>query len=564
MRILSIELSSFRSFAAARISLNEGMNLVVGENNVGKSSLLGAIDVLRSLPGSTLPSSLWPDGRPSTPLELSMISGRMRFGESRELLDPRAFAERFGNHLFAKITWERPNYARALQMEFRDTSGNRRADVSPSMGNEYVSQGEKITFGSAVYDEITSILSDQVVSFPEFRQRPQASGAEVLRSTEGLHVASVLFLLKNGTRAQEKRFKRVKSSFSKIFPGLRLEVTKAPGSPPTLVVEKKVTLHRLPLDQVGGGIAEMIIMLTHISAEQSKVFLLDEPELHLHPHSQRLLRGILQKSSLDNQFIVVTHSPHFIDSGDLSSIILVREVSGRSTVTKLGERYLNQREIGAVAKNLGTAEKEFLFSRRVLLVEGQTEVGALPILAKKVSRGFDSLGVSLVSVGGNSFGLMLKVLTGFQFPWLAICDRDVLMNVSGTIEVEQKEAKCNRFFEAIDKAALIDADDEKVLLGSQDHIEKTIQDGKVKFTFDDDQFDPFNTSATRHGFRIIAPDFEGYLKANGCRALFDEAERIYGTNKVLQGRYVAEQMSTVPTTLKSVILEVTARNFIQA
>lgn len=414
--------------------------------------------------------------------------------------------------------------------------------------------------GSVVYQDVLALLADQYVSFPEFRQRPETSATEVLQSTEGVNVASVLFLLKNGTRQQARRFNRVKGLFSSIFPSLRLEVTKAPGSPPALVIEKKPGRHTVPMDSVGAGIAEMIIMLTHIGAEQLKVFVVDEPELHLHPHSQRLLSGILRESSRSNQFIVVTHSPHFVDSNELNSIVLVRQEFGRSSAIKLDENYLDRQEKAAVSKNLGVEEKEFFFSRRVLLVEGSTENGALPVLAKRVRRGFDVHGVSLVSVGGNSFGLMIKVLRGFRFPWLAMCDQDVLMNVSHTTELEGSQLKSNRLFEALQKAGMMDTDDKGALLECQ-KVEKVTRGDKSWMVFHDDHFARFGQCAARHGFRVIIPNFEGYLKRNGCEALFKEAEIAYGSNKVLQGRYVAEHVAKVPEALEAVIREITARDF---
>ncbi len=497
MRFLSIGVKGLRSFVDVNLALDRRLNVIVGENNVGKSSFLGAIGLVKALPTGPLPETYWPDGKWSGPLSLSLsvrlnklelatIGEKLRFPESKGALSGAALQEKIGNLFSIQIEWERPHFVPKFEMKFTRADGRDAATVSPSMGNEYVLSEGLLTLGSGVYGQIVKLLNEQYVSFPEFRQRPQSSATEVLQSTEGIHIASVLFLLRNGTRQQVTRFNRVKALFGSIFPGLRLEVTKSPGSPPALVIERKAGRHRIPLDSVGAGIAEMVIMLAHIAAESSKVFAVDEPELHLHPHSQRLLSGILRESSQNNQFMVVSHSPHFVDSRNLSSVAIVRQESGRSSVVRLDENYLDAYETVAISKNLGVEEKEFLFSRRVFLVEGPTENGAMPVLAKKVRRGFDEHGVSMISVGGNSFGLMMKVLKGFGFPWLAMCDRDVLMNVS---------------------------------------------------------------------------DFEGYLKENGCEALFEEAEAAYGSSKVLQGRYVAENMTTVPEALESIIKELTAVDF---
>lgn len=572
MKILSIGVKGFRSFVEVNLALNKQLNVIVGENNVGKSSLLGAINLVRTLPMYALPETYWPDGKWSGPLSLSLsirlnklelgkISQKVRFPESTGALSGSALEQKIGNTLSVQIDWERPNHLPTLMMKFTGLDGRQAAHVSPSLGNEVVSREGLLEFGSIVYNEIVALLNEQYIAFPEFRQRPQASATEVLQSTEGIHIASVLFLLKNGTRHQAKRFNKIKGAFGSIFPNLKLEVTKSPGSPPALVIERKRGgRHRLPLESVGAGIAEMVIMLAHISAETSKVFVVDEPELHLHPHSQRLLSGIFRENSLQNQFIVVSHSPHFVDSRELGSVAIVRQESSRTNVIKLEANYLDDQESAAVSKNLGVEEKEFLFSRRVLLVEGPTENGAMPVLAKKILRGFDEHGVSLVSVGGNSFGLMMKVLKGFKFPWLAMCDRDVLMNVSDTIEVEGRELKSSRLFKALQKAGMMNSNDTKVLMECQ-KVSEVTRDSKSWTVFSDDEFEHFQQCAARHGFRVIVPDFEGCLKENGSKALLEEAERIYGSNKVLQGRYVAEHVTKVPEVLESIIKEITAKDF---
>ena len=117
--------------------------------------------------------------------------------------------------------------------------------------------------------------------------------------------------------------------------------------------------------------------------------------------------------------------------GDVESVLIVREIRARSQVRRLPKDFLTLEQNKKISSNLLAQEKEFLFSRSVLLVEGSTEYGAMPILAKRMAKSFDENGVTLVSVEGNYFGLMLKLLDGFGFSWYALCDKDALLNISG-------------------------------------------------------------------------------------------------------------------------------------
>ena len=57
-------------------------------------------------------------------------------------------------------------------------------------------------------------------------------------------------------------------------------------------------------------------------------------------------------------------------------------------------------------------------------------------------------------------------------------------------------------------------------------------------------------------FRVLSPDFEGLLAESGYRRFFQEAEQLYGKNKILQGRYVAEAIDVIPQPIEEIISEV--------
>jgi hypothetical protein len=413
--------------------------------------------------------------------------------------------------------------------------------------------GMRFGVGKNLYDAVRRIFQESLFLFPEFRQRPQRAAAEVLSSPEGSQVAAVLFNLKNGTKEEREKFEKIQEYFSSLFPTLKMNVTK---QGPTIVIEKIQTGHEVPLEFIGAGIAQMIILLTHIVGSAARVFLVDGPELHLHPHSQRLLQKVFEESTANNQLLVITHSPQFVNLQEPDSIILIREVGGRSRVIRLNQDYLSEEEKNRLSRIVRSEDKEFLFSRRVLLVEGETEYGAIPIFAQKLNTSLDEHGVSLVSVGGSHFGLLLKILRGFEFPCRVMCDRDVLMRIADKIKVENVEFKTSLLFQAISKAGSLSDDDVKILLECERHV---VQDKDKKGNpielYDAGQFDRLNKVAQQHGFHVLASDFEGVLEHEGYDELLREAASAYGRSKVRQGRYVAQNIDRVPKPFEKIIQE---------
>ncbi len=449
MRILEVTVSNFRSYSKANLKLGAQMNVIAGENNVGKTALLQALQHLIGLPTYSLPQDSWPNSNPTQDLTLGIrmrlddrqveaIANHLRIHSGRQEMSRESFADRFGIDVDALVSWTGPDVNPSVKIRFVQNDGRYGAEII--FGHPiYQDNVVPARLGSDVHSELVRLLGEGFLSFPEFRLRPQATGSEVSRSTEGTNATSVLFLLKNGTKPQQERFRKIQTYFTKLFPTLKFDLSKPLGAPPRILVEKIRTGHELPVENMGAGIAEMLIILSHIVGEQNKVFVLDSPELHLHPHSQRLLSSFLKESSLQNQIILVTHSPYFVDLNDVEHVILIKDHGGTSVCTQLPEGYFKEDERKILSKNIRYEEKEFLFSRSVLLVEGLTEYGALPIIARKLGKDFDEYGVSVVSVGGNYFGLLMKILKGFELPWKAMCDSDTLTNITRKISIDGVE-----------------------------------------------------------------------------------------------------------------------------
>ncbi len=89
------------------------------------------------------------------------------------------------------------------------------------------------------------------------------------------------------------------------------------------------------IEYKGDGIKSLatLAMLTdRYNVEQSSIIAIDEPEAHLHPGSIRQLNTVLQGLVKNNQVIISTHNPLFINKSDISSNVIVS--SGKATPAK--------------------------------------------------------------------------------------------------------------------------------------------------------------------------------------------------------------------------------------
>jgi len=51
----------------------------------------------------------------------------------------------------------------------------------------------------------------------------------------------------------------------------------------------------VPIENVGAGISELLTLLTNLVTLRGHIFVIEEPELHLHPHAKRKLANFIKK-----------------------------------------------------------------------------------------------------------------------------------------------------------------------------------------------------------------------------------------------------------------------------
>ena len=161
---------------------------------------------------------------------------------------------------------------------------------------------------------------------------------------------------------------------------------------------------------------------------------IEEPEAHLHPHLQRLVYRDLLRSEEQQDgprpvtVILTTHSPHIVSVAPLHSLVLLRKTSdGQSSEgVSTAQLELDPEVVADLERYLDVNRGEMLFSKGVLLVEGDAERFLLPALAKAHGIDFDELGITVCSVAGTNFLPYLELLgeSGLRLPVAVVTDGD--------------------------------------------------------------------------------------------------------------------------------------------
>lgn len=277
---------------------------------------------------------------------------------------------------------------------------------------------------------------------------------------DGSHAPLALYRLKNGQAAQRATFSRVQEIFSRVAgPHLRLDlVADATRSPATddqsLRLRASVVGHdrEVPIEFAGQGLWEACVLATLVADSRDQSVILDEPAAGLHPTLQRKLPTLL--ASAAGQVLVITHSPYLVPShsvDDLRSIIRITSESGASRAHVFDSTTVEDHSALATVDKLhrSTELRSLLFANGVILVEGGTELGLLPIWMEQSARrggvpSPDDDNIAFFDVGGDeSFINAIKFLHRFHIPWLAFADgkvfdparlKHILKQVAGALE----------------------------------------------------------------------------------------------------------------------------------
>ena len=501
-------LKNFRSIGenGLELSFPTGSTIFIGENNVGKSSVFEAIkmminlDVQQSIPWD--PENWYASDQTRT-IELSLwiilndddISTIKRFFEPLQIPNEefkRIFSDHLNYRIVVKTSKDRPESFFTLgdfsvknsvgrvgdlgenhtsyQVRWSDLVENEKIETFEKSIKNYFTHlwqshqqtneerdGQKINisqvnidFGKNIPKLFLDLLKEKIISIDEYREKPKKELNPSLVSPTGLSFTSILFNLKNGRPKEKAKFDKIKEEFHEIFSNLNLDVIKEGEEIKILTQKSNVESTTYFL---GAGILQILLLITHIVAHKDKIILVDHPELHLHPHPERNLATLIDDSK-DIQIFLITHSPYFINIDKRHRILRFVQKNSQTEVHTMQPEYLTDTEYSKLEHLLDIDSKELFFARKVLLVEGPTEYGAIPVFAKAMNYSFDKKGISIVNVGGKSnLSIFARLCEGYHIPYLILADGDAKETLK-QIKVPYKSKKSrllilSKDFEAI-------------------------------------------------------------------------------------------------------------------
>ena len=409
MLLTKAKIENYKSFrSSGEFNFTAGFNVIVGENNAGKTALIEALSLdFEHIPhrsSNTVPYR----GATVNSASIINITFKLDKDELENILidkEPQFhipisndFPE--GNALDIFYRWyERLREIKCIfqskDLVFASLQGY--PDIPNTQGQSAIlnftrgrtrpefdkkaqaSQQELIPYRLALH------LRERIYTFraERFKVGQSSFGVKTLLSPDANNLPEVL----NNLQGFRTRFEYYNGLIRQIFPQIK-EVSVRPIS------EKEVKIFVLsqlnaarddlavPLQDSGTGIGQVLaILYVVLTAEFPRTIIIDEPQSFLHPGAIRRLFSIL-KQYPQHQYIVTTHSPIVINAADPQSLLLVRKQNQESTIEMIDR---SQRQaLETVLAEVGARLSDVFGADNILWVEGDTEELCFPLILSRI------------------------------------------------------------------------------------------------------------------------------------------------------------------------------------
>lgn len=427
MKIRKLSVNGFRCLLDFHVDFEDDLTVIVGENDAGKSSLIECLKVITQ--GRTI--ELDDFNHDLNSIQISVETEDFAFRKSYERNDD--LIEQ--NNLIAVPTPDYVSRVRGwLQSEELDTSleetQDRIKNISRTLGITVRSNSNIENLKSSIIDKLEGdSVEVEGASFPSFNniQLDGKHFEDVSRFFKEVFLKGKQTEIWDEKISEDKTIEEfVKDTINSYSQSIEQSITdtgilkrmqmfltdltdvkiEPVYQKRDLNIDAKVKFlengKEVSIDKKGDGTKRRITMaLLEYKKEQSllehdtsTIYLLDEPDTHLHVKAQiEFLDTVKGFSRNGSQVILTTHSPFIINAVNPKQLRLLENNDNRSKV-----RYLRQDVDVAdrVLRTLGVENTYLFFSRHIVIVEGETEEKFLPSYFLK--RFNDTLSSSLIKV----------------------------------------------------------------------------------------------------------------------------------------------------------------------
>ena len=466
MKLLNLKLTNFRKISALpepTITFNQDINVLVGANNAGKTSILNAIQRLFKTESIT-------------PRDLNYLIKDGGLGIEGDILLTK---EQWESYLIVGHSGlTNPFLVSPSDLDFliiklidlpvslkRNTFFIRRnilqGEIEAKIDDSLVYSDEILTLESSNIENLLGSTKNQIINsdFYNVYKTPlyldskgkildnekfiPLNQIEEKTSDDYVNIRGLLYALK---KREPQKFEDFKKRLLEIFTELNdIDVfhDETLGQFELILHEKlrkNGTTENVSYDinNVGQGMQTLVLMLSTILLLKPSIVLMDEPEVHMHPSLIKEFVKYIQLLSVDTQFIITTHSLVLIQEVGLDKVFsLKNEIDQKGIIVSKVE---DKNKLLETVQQLGYEIDTLTYTQKpsvYVFTEGPSDKDFILAFAEKagLQAQINSFSTAFIAMGGkgNRYKLtnLIDKLNEEEFidaPLLMVLDKDETTN----------------------------------------------------------------------------------------------------------------------------------------
>ncbi|MBO0409599.1 AAA family ATPase [Enterococcus hulanensis] len=447
MRLRELEIKNFGCIGSKglRIVIDE-IIVLIGPNNVGKSTVLKAYQTFESGNKSTLREEDFYEYDCSTPIEIIGTFCDISEEDKIQIGEKWIFDNiDYGDCISYKYVWDKPN-VKGSKFSYNHNDDDWEAGGMGGWDTKIASCipsslcVNPLDDPGALEGAIIEILANAV------KQNAQTEESKIKNLIDDLNkiAEDIQEEIKEDI---ESTTNEIEKNIENVFPSVKVSLKSQAGN---FQVEKVIASgshlrisdesgKEYPLGNQGSGLQRAFLWSaiqalaengrlkkgrTQLKSEKPKILLVEEPESFLHPPAIRNAREALYNIAqlAGWQVMITTHSPIFIDVSKPHTTIIRIEKSDKGETKSFSTNKAsfdeNDRDRLKMIRNCNPEVNEFFFSNKIILVEGETEQSIFNELKSNPE-------IHIVNCYGKAnIPTFQKILNHFSVEYIVLHDTD--------------------------------------------------------------------------------------------------------------------------------------------
>jgi len=436
MHISKLHIRNFRCIENLELSFDSGLNVIIGENNTGKTAVLDALRII--LARGDERRDIWiseddfhvdSTGKHASSIEIDVVFSKPSVEQQAAFIEllavPDSGVPKLQLHVRYEwddkkervkfpTLWGGENEGQAVPGEVLQLIYHVHLDALRDAAR-FIAPGRGSRIGELVRklepDEATrEVMEKEVLT----ALRDLDKWANLRNNAQKIINKHLKQVTIDGS-IQEVEVDFVESKFRRIAESLRLHLPRKAKTSGEVENQEVDSPTLFKIWQNGLGYNNLIYAATIFGdlikrAESDEAIhlslLIEEPEAHLHPQLQRLFFRYLEAFGKERiQVFVTSHSPTICSQADFDRINVLTIDDDLPTNIALASMPLDEECKRKLQRFLDVTKSQLFFAKGAIFVEGISEALLLPLFARRMGNEFDldKHGIEVVNVNGTMF-----------------------------------------------------------------------------------------------------------------------------------------------------------------